>query len=233
MIEVSICTPLYGKINFTKAYLSDLAKLDPKKVEIILVDNASPDETSQELAALENSMPNLKVIRNPENKGFGFASNQAFSIAQGEHILFLNNDIRVKEKHEQWVFDLVSTCTDDNLVSPTGGMIDPKNGFAFLYETNDPSKPFNYLSGWCLAGKKTVFERLIEEGNINKGPFSDDFFCYHEDADLSWRAQRTDMVLQLTSVPVVHFGKTSSKQLNTYALYSVSKSIFTKKWGWR
>ncbi len=60
--------------------------------EQIIVDNGSSDGT---VGLIEKDFPNIKLIKNKENKGFGFANNQAVKIAGGEFILFLNPDTRL------------------------------------------------------------------------------------------------------------------------------------------
>jgi GT2 family glycosyltransferase/2-polyprenyl-3-methyl-5-hydroxy-6-metoxy-1,4-benzoquinol methylase len=229
-VQVSIITPVFNKWNFTKSYLEDMLRLSSAKVEVIVVDNASTDETAEKIVAYQKRMPNLKYIRNNDNLGFGAACNIGYNNAIGEHVLFLNNDIRVKERFEDWIDILVEKCNDNNLVSPTGGKVDPDNDFKFLYETNDPTKDINYLSGWCLMAKKSVWEKFIEADYQYRGPFSKSFFVYFEDTDLGFRARATNIDLNMADVPVVHFGKVSSKQLNTFSLYNESRATFIKLW---
>src|SRR5205085_1204608 len=57
--------------------------------EVILVDNASNDQTGQLLAELSG---NVRVIRNEQNLGFAKACNQGAAVACGRHLVFLNND---------------------------------------------------------------------------------------------------------------------------------------------
>ena len=229
-IEISIVTPVYNKWNFTKGYLEDLLKLDRAKVEIIVVDNASTDETSKSIKEYEKRTTNIKVIRNDSNIGFGKACNVGYNASSGKYVVFLNNDIRVKDKFATWVSELVTKCNDNNLVSPTGGKVDPNNDFQFMYETNDPKKDINYLSGWCIAAKREVWNQFIEQDSIYKGPFSEQYFCYFEDTHLSFAASEKGIEFCMTEIPVVHFGKVSSKQLNTYSLYKESRETFIKNW---
>lgn len=229
-LQISIVIPVFNKINFTLSTLKDLSHLDPTKVEIIVVNNASTDETRKELDKLIHNMSNLKVIHNNENMGFGWASDQGYVAAKADKVLFLNNDIRVKANHLDWIDVLIQACDDNSLVGPTGGKVDSNNNFEFMYETDDPNKDINYLSGWCLAAKKNVFNQLIEPDNVIKGPFTNTLFCYFEDTHMGFSAIEKGIAFKLVNVPVTHFGKISSKQLNTYSLYQTSKDIFKKRW---
>jgi hypothetical protein len=59
-----------------------------------VVDNASADGAPD---AIEKEFPNVKIIRNDTNTGFGYANNQAAKRSSGEFLLFLNPDMRVEE----------------------------------------------------------------------------------------------------------------------------------------
>ena len=61
----------------------------PGEIEVILVDNNSPDDT---VAYLKKHLPKVKVIANRENRGFGGGNNQAAKIAKGQYLLLLNPD---------------------------------------------------------------------------------------------------------------------------------------------
>jgi hypothetical protein len=59
-----------------------------------VVDNASADGAPD---AIEKEFPNVKIIRNDTNTGFGYANNQAAKRSSGEFLLFLNPDMQVEE----------------------------------------------------------------------------------------------------------------------------------------
>jgi len=218
---LSICTPVFNKWNFTKAFLEDLEKL-PEDHEIVIVDNGSTDQTQEQL----KNRKNIKYFRSDINKGFAWASNKAYEISSSENILFLNNDIRVSGKHSWWTLELIYAAKNNFLAGPTMGKLD--KDLNFIKESNSFLDGNSYLSGWCLCGSKETFNKLII--NNYSGPFSEEFFCYFEDTDLSFRAKKLNIPFKVIDIPVVHFGKTSSKQINTAQLYHNARNIFTKKW---
>jgi GT2 family glycosyltransferase len=61
--------------------------------EIIVIDNASADGSAQMVA---ECFPEVKLIANSENRGFGAACNQGLQIAEGRYALILNADIRAE-----------------------------------------------------------------------------------------------------------------------------------------
>jgi GT2 family glycosyltransferase len=217
---LSIIIPVYNKFNFTKACLNDLSKL-PNDHEIIIIDNGSTDNTEKEL--FENK--DIIYHRFNENQGFAKACNKGYSIATSSNVLFLNNDIRVKSNHDSWTKPLIEKC-DSALVGPTMGQLD--NELNFIQEANKVLSGKSYMSGWCLASSKKIWNKLDMSGNNEI--FSEEFFCYFEDTDLSFRARQLEIKMEVVDVPVVHFGKQTSNQLNTYQLYKNARQIFIKKW---
>ena len=99
-MKLSIVIPVFNNWNFTKSALRDLSKL-PDDHEIIVVDNGSSDDTCKLDNPVDLELHKIFVyIRNEENLGFAKACNIGFAKSSGEHVCFLNNDIRVKDKYE-------------------------------------------------------------------------------------------------------------------------------------
>jgi GT2 family glycosyltransferase len=217
---LSVVIPVFGKFNFTKACLSDLSKLSNDH-QIIVVDNASPDETQSQLEGSKE----IIYHRNTENMGFSKACNIGYSLSTAPNVLFLNNDIRVRERYSDWTSGLIKWCPQA-LVGPTMGQLD--NQLNFVQEANRILPGKSYMSGWCLASSKEIWEKLRIKDYA--GPFSEEFFCFFEDTDTSFRARQLDISMQVVSIPVVHFGHVTSNQLNTSKLYKQAREIFVKKW---
>jgi GT2 family glycosyltransferase len=89
--ELSVILVLYNRAELTLACLRSLAENFLQRMEIIIVDNASQDETPHLLDHLRG----VKIIRNKENRNFLLGVNQAARLATGEYLLILNNDAQV------------------------------------------------------------------------------------------------------------------------------------------
>jgi GT2 family glycosyltransferase len=89
-VNYSIIIPVFNKAAFTKRCLDTLRATltGAGDGEVIVVDNASTDETPQLLA----NYPWIRVIRNERNLGFAGANNQAARVASGKYLVLLNND---------------------------------------------------------------------------------------------------------------------------------------------
>ena len=86
---VSIVIPNYNGERFLKDCLEALRRQTYEDMEVILVDNASTDN-SVELA--QKLYPGIRVVELDDNTGFAYAVNRGIEAAEGEYVLLLNND---------------------------------------------------------------------------------------------------------------------------------------------
>jgi GT2 family glycosyltransferase len=221
MKKLSICILGFNKFNFTSSCLKDLSHLNSDH-EILFWDNASTDQTQSQL---ENSKE-IKYYRSDVNLKFAGGCNQLYKLSTAPNVLFLNNDIVIRDNKENWTNQIIQYCEQDFIVGPTMGELNPD--LSFKREANEfINSKYSYMSGWCLGSSKTTFDKLKENYD---GPFSEEFGFYFEDTDLGFRAKRKNINFKIVNIPVIHFGKQSSSQLNTGKLYTEAKKIFIKKW---
>lgn len=83
--------------------------------EEIVIDNASTDGTA---IFVQDKFPQVTVIANTENKGFGAANNQGLAVATGEYLLFLNPDMRVEPGSIDSILAWMKQRPDVGIVSP-------------------------------------------------------------------------------------------------------------------
>lgn len=227
---LSIIIPVFNKWNFTKSCLKDLSQLSSDH-EIIIIDNASSDETNREMIELERSLQlkdTLVYIRNEENTFHSKACNQGYRLATGNNILFLNNDIRIKAGHTSWTIPFIDACKSTNgIVGPTMGQLN--SNLDFIREANQQLEGKSYLSGWCVAANKDTWNKLDVDGTGQI--WNEEFPFYFNDTDLSFRARKMKMPITWIDVPeITHFGKISASQINVRKLYTEGRAVFLKHW---
>jgi GT2 family glycosyltransferase/glycosyltransferase involved in cell wall biosynthesis len=224
-IQTSIVIPVFNKAEFTLQCLRSLLKeIDLTETEVIVVDNASTDQTKKVLAHFSKV---VRVIRNEENKGFVDASNQGAAAARGKYVLFLNNDTEVLPG---WLDHLVDTIEAEPANGAVGSMflypdgtiqeagsIVWKNGEAHHYGWggSPDDRRFNfarevdYCSAASLLIKKEIFEQL--------GGFDRRFApAYYEDVDLCFGVRSLGFrVIYQPMSRVVHYeGATAGRDVS-------------------
>lgn len=194
---VSIIVVNYNGKHFLGECFISLGNLEyPRdKCEVILVDNASTDGSSQ---YVRENFPWVNILQLDKNYGFCRPNNDGVKIANGEYVVFLNNDTTVTK---EWLFELVkgalseeqiASCASKmlyydrrNVINTAGGKITIiGGGFYKGYGDKDNpeySKP-EYTGFGCGAGvlvKKELFQYV--------GGFDEDYFASCEENDLGWK----------------------------------------------
>ncbi|KXK12256.1 MAG: Rhamnosyltransferase WbbL [Microgenomates bacterium OLB23] len=221
MKDLSVIVVSFNTCKLTKKTLTEvISSLSQEKLdwEIIVVDNASIDGSIQMLELLALSHPELKVIKNAANVGFGAANNQAIRRAQGEYTLLLNSDVEInKTQFTQLINYLRKNPNVGGLtvkVMLNNIHIDPAShrGFPTIWRTVSYYSGLEKLSqsipllNRVFGGYHMTWEDLSTKHEIDsptaafflistkllkevKG-FDEDFFMYGEDLDLAYRIRQ-------------------------------------------
>lgn len=220
--------------------------------EVFVVDNASQDGSA---GMVEEAFPNVKLLQNQENRGFGAANNQAIRLATGRLILLLNSDVNVAED----TFDkMVAYMDNDNTVGIAGckvvkpdGTLDlacrrsfPNlanslariTGLSFLFPRSRlASYNLTFLPEDEIAEVDSVMGAflLIRREVIGKiGLLDEEYFMYGEDLDWCYRAKRAGFrVMYVPITTVLHDKGSSSRKAPRKTLYEFHRAmrIFYRK----
>jgi len=217
--EVSVVIPAYGNWAYTAACLKSISKARCLHgIEVILVDDASADETGEAAPAIEG----LRYIRNAQNLGFIGTCNRGASEAASKYLVLLNNDTQVTDGWLDRLVEVFGRFPDAGLVGsrlvyPDGrlqecGGIVFEDGSAWNYGRNDnPSRPeylcvreADYCSGAAIMLETALFRKL--------GGFDERYRpAYYEDTDLAMRVRAAGrkVYVQPASTVIHHEGVTS------------------------
>jgi len=233
--EISIVIPNWNGKKYLKTCFDSLRKQIFKKFEIILVDNASEDDS---IEFIEKNYPEIKIIALNENTGFAKAVNIGIQEARGNYISLFNNDT---EAHPKWLKNLYLAsqkhpkyyffackilCFDkrDTIDSAGDGIHITGSAFRIGHYQKDSSK-FNQkqeVFGPCGAAnlyKKELFDKI--------GYFDNDFFAFYEDVDLNFRAQLADFkCLYIPSAIIYHIGHGSAGEKSEFVKKLQARNVF-------
>ncbi|MGH9967748.1 MAG: glycosyltransferase [Pyrinomonadaceae bacterium] len=242
-VTVSIIIPVFNKIHYTFQCLRSLfPEINVSDTEIIIANNASTDETSQVLGYFGNF---IRVIDNPENKGFVDACNQGAAAARGEYLVFLNNDTIVLTG---WLENLLQSVMKDPSVGAVGSMYLYPDGRiqeagAIVWKTGEAlhygwgkspeDRRFNFARevDYCSAASLLVRQGLFDQLGGFDGRYSP---AYYEDVDLCFgvRSLGYKVIYQPASRLIHYEGATAGTNTNaSFKQYqSINRQKFFEKW---
>jgi len=214
--------------------------------QVIVVDNASSDDSLQDLP--DDALP-LRIIRNPDNRGFGAACNQGARPCAADFLLFLNPDTRVEADaldraiaHLQSADGAPAGVCGAQLLDEHGGThrhcarratplrmlahlcgidrLTPGTcGYLMRRWDHADSRPVDHVMGAFYLIRRPLFEAL--------NGFDERFFVYLEDLDLSERVRRAGWAIHYRAdVRVFHKGGGTSEQIKARRLhYSLASRL--------
>lgn len=220
--KVAIVYLSYNSRPYLEQVFLSLERLDyPKdKLEIIAVDNASPDGSAEELRKREG----ITLFALPENLGFAGGNNVGIEhalLAGADYVYLLNNDAKphpdaIREAVEMAERDpkigavqsLIRLWQDEEVLNVTGGMVHFL-GFGYARDngrraTAEEVAPLDgseiaYASGAAVLYRASA---LREAGVLESF-----YFMYHDDLELGWRIRLAGYrnVLAVRSVAYHHY----------------------------
>ena len=199
---VSVLITTYNSAKFLARCLDSINSQTFQAIEVVLVDNASSDETRTIL----QQTTGLKIFYNDRNIGFAAAQNQAARAAQGRWLLSLNPDVVLSPT---FVETLVTTGPHSNVASTClrwdldaheelTHIID-STGIYFRRDLRHLDRGAEELDAgqyekveyvFGATGAAALYRRaMLDDVSVEGQYFDEQFFAYREDADLAWRAQ--------------------------------------------
>lgn len=215
--------------------------------EIIVVDNASGDGSA---AMLRNRHPQVRLIQNTENRGFGTANNQALRIMAGRYALLLNSDTVLKDHAVEELFAFMEAHPDaamacGQLLNADGSKQNSIAAFPdlltlltnmslleYLWPKKFPSKRYEHRQpieidsavGACLLVRKAAIDAV--------GLFDERYFFFFEETDWAYQMKRAGWkVHHIPSAFIHHFqGQSIGRNVRSRIEFYRSRYQFFRKW---
>ncbi|MFH1601798.1 MAG: glycosyltransferase family 2 protein [Candidatus Shapirobacteria bacterium] len=200
----SFIVPNYNGQKLLSSCLKSIGKQDRKiKKEIIIIDNASFDDSLRIVKKFQFLNPNfqVKLIKNYKNLGFAAAVNQGIKKARYSYLVIMNNDLviandwlerinigivnwRDKEKTGAF-FGQVLDWKGEKIEST--GLIFSSCGKAFNRGNGERAKSSSYQNQEVIWGGSASVIVYAKKALGKIGLFDPMFFAYLEDVDLALR----------------------------------------------
>lgn len=246
-------------VNFNSAELlkkcvDSVFKSDVQDIslKVVVVDNNSKDDSLQ-INHFNNT--ELSVIKNSENKGFGYACNQGAEQLKGvDYILFLNPDTEVGR---QTFKESITFLEKNKNISILGTLHENENRVIQISCSNTPT-PIKII--YDILGLSKLFPKVFSPATLmtnfdhvksrfvdqvmgaymlmskvdyeKVGGFDTRFFVYYEDADFALRAKKMGILSYYNSdIKILHHGRGTTKKIfHTTLFYNLRSRIqFTYK----
>lgn len=232
---VSIITINYDHPEVTCELLESLSKISYPNIEIIVIDNASPNDDPK---IIKQKYPDIIFIQSDTNLGFAGGNNLGIRQAKGKYVLLLNNDTEV-DKH--FLEPLIEKCESDSNI----GAVSPKIRF---YHKPDTIQ----YAGLTPINSYTVRSHGIGFGEVDKGQYEKDritayahgaammipvevikkiglmsnaFFLYYEELDWGFRLRKAGYkIYYVHNSLVYHKESISTGKLSPLKIYYLNRS---------
>lgn len=218
----SVCVVIlnYNGRKLLGRFLPLIAKTDYQPLELVVVDNASVDDSCGWLRA---RWPQVTLLRQERNLAYAGGNNVGirYAMERGHrYVVIANNDI---EPHPSWIREAVSHVS----AHPLHGCI----GFnIFNQEVTRPAferacqeigktnwRPIQHISGCSLFCDAEMFRSI--------GLFDETYRLYAEDNDLEMRATRAGWQMVELTVPVWHMGEGSTRKMGLRRAYLSMRNL--------
>ena len=168
--------------------------------KVIVIDNASTDETWGVLSSYEDI---CTLVRNDNNLGFAAAHNQAIRLSTSEWFLTLNPDVVLDPDYLNLVINAAKELpqggsftgkllrsSDPSQIDSVGLEMDRNRRASDLTEVPTMAQVGSPFEVFGVSGAAALFSRKMAQDISIDGQFFDEsFFAYKEDVDVAWRAR--------------------------------------------
>ena len=242
--KASIIIPVFNHVDYTRACIHAVTSHTPAgSYDIIVIDNASSDDTAEYLSGLSNDA--IRVIQNDTNRGFVDACNQGAAEAHTPYLVFLNNDT---EPRKGWLEALIQAleqapdigAAGSKLIYPDGrlqeaGAVVFSDGTAKNFGRGDnPDTPaynrsceVDYCSGASMLVRRDLFHSL---GGFDKHYAP----AYYEETDLCFKIRdKGYRVIYVPGSEVIHHGSVTAgldECIGFRKYLAINRQKFLQRW---
>ncbi len=223
-ILVSVIIANHNGEKFLKKCIDSLLLEKSSRFEIIIVDDASTDNSINLIRKNYQGIKRLNLISLPENVGAARVRNIGIENALGKYLFFLDNDTVVNPGWASTIDNFFKKYPKTGIaqakllkmgtnnfdyagdhISKMGFLIERARGCLDNERYNQEDKVFGVKSAAMIARKKVV---------DSLGGFDDDYFIYWEDTDICWRSWLSGFEVRMCpKITVWHAYGTENKDL--------------------
>lgn len=224
---VTVVVVNYNSGDYLRGCLASLKRQTFTDFEVIVVDNASGDDS---LARVDDAPERLTLLKQDRNLGFAAGNNVGARVGKGRWLALLNPDATAEPGWLAAMMEAVKArpshrmvaCLQYNLADPArldgAGDCYLAYGFAWRGGFGHPASHAPG-AGECFApcGAAALYPRDLF---LEAGGFEESYFCYHEDVDLGFRLRLMGERCQYAPGAVVrHAGSAITGRSSAFSVF--------------
>jgi GT2 family glycosyltransferase len=201
-------------VTFNSAHcIAALAKGLAEMPHVIVIDNASDDET---LSQIDQKLPHAKLIVNARNLGFGAANNLALRQVTTPYALLLNPDCIPNAPFFVDLIEAAAMFPDATVIAPHLLRRDGEVELSYRWPSSLWKSRGPKADGPCSVGFVCGAAMLLKMSAMEKiGLFDESFFLYYEDEDLCQRIfMAKENIVLVPKIEIAHLSRSSVKGRN-------------------
>lgn len=235
---ISIIIVGYNSKKYLDDCLSSIFNSNYKNSRVIFVDNNSTDDS---IKFIKNKFRKVIIVKSKENLGFAGGNNLGIKKAiemKTDYIFLVNPDtiterecfeILIKNANTKTILQplilLYKNGHKTKIVNTTGGILNFL-GFSYCSDYKKDAKEIidkniPLASGAGVFIPSEVFRKI--------GFFDENFFMYHEDVDLFWRARMSGFEIELISSAIIWHKYSFSRNINKMFYFERNRLLFLYK----
>jgi len=221
-MKLSIIIASYNTFNLTKKCIESILKYKPSfKLEIIVVDDGSTDDSASKLRNHFKGVKNLIIIENLKNSGYVRTNNRGLIKSKGEYKLLLNSDTVVHQGALDNLVDFASITPDAGVVA-SKLLNSDKTTQKSCYHFPTIFNAINYQNFAPTTSEPTVVDAVVgavflitPKAYKLVGGLNPKYVSYFEDLDYCREVHRKGLkVYYLPSSIVTHYHGQTFKKLS-------------------
>jgi GT2 family glycosyltransferase len=218
MVKVSVIVVNYNGERFLGEVFDSLARQVRPPDEVIMVDNASTDNS---VSYVQQHFPWIKIVACPINTGFAGGANVGVENAQGEYIALLNSDAVADD---MWLSELIEALEENENIGAADSKIYRAGKDQVIEEAGAGFNNLGYL--WALGFHQpdtgqfslrtevpafTACAGLLRRRAFEGEPLFDaKLFMYEEEFDLTLRLRSRGYSIVFVPTSIVHHKRSQS-----------------------
>ncbi|MFC7220510.1 CDP-glycerol glycerophosphotransferase family protein [Streptomyces polyrhachis] len=186
----SVIIPVYGVEGYIRECLDSVISQNYRDVEIIAVDDCSPDGSGAIIDEFAARDPRVRVVHRAENGGIGAARNTGLDHATGDYLLFVDGDDSLRPGSLRAMADRLAETGDpdilllDHVRTHWDGRVEPSNSGKFLAGIRDgavrPAEHLELLRIFAVVWNRAYRRDFFTEGGyrFTDGLYEDALMVY-------------------------------------------------------